>query len=893
MVLPKFSQIITEDKLRSGLPHIRDLNHEHFGHLIGKGHIKGDVTEKSDGQAFEVGHDHEGFYTRTSRSDRIRHAGGYKEAAHKRFGDNMDPSISKFHDDIHRSLHSNETLRKHLAKTHTSIKGEMFDKVQGTHVGPHHVNFVGTSYDKRKMGEKGTFVVHTRLPENKHLDHKKIEKLGDHHYNFTHDDVKHHIDVDATDIHQRYHALDKDLLHSRKHADREGKAAEKDKFEKIKHDLHTRIAKHTSKIHPKWGPETEGHVVHPHESNPHAPRIKIVDGNFMARKHANAKFHTEAVLTEGGNVHFGDSKTVPIKIEQRHERAKDVDHFLRHLNKEHNHEIFGKNEHTLNNHSAYSGSSHHMMNSKISDAELGKHKKTFGDVDVMVPHHASKHIEALKTGSKYGKFTVQGIKKIGDQHSVVVKHEDGQHHQVDFEYKEHDKHGEPTQFAKWSQNSDYGDMKHGLKGVHHKELINAVTSAHGRHGIVQVEKKTKTTHTPAEIRSHTFSPQHGLRDKHYPIHDASGHHLHHEGKPVYGEHPPGGYDKDLHSIHHKLFGKKPSTVDIHDMHSFKGVAHLVNKHFEHHHGQNVAKGYVDRIYGRGALDKDPHVDKHMKDHSVHELSKHIKFDPDTHAHWSKAKAAYAAKVNAKHGTHLKEDVKHEKHLHVAMAAGRFTGPTKEHEKLINNVLKQKTDHHYVFVMGPSDHSKTTEKDPLTVHEKISHLKKLYPEHKHVFVPGTTVHTKTPVAALSFIHFRHKDHADHLHLHVVAGKGEEGVEKNAGGSIDNYKNMVHRMNGTKFPERINDHGQKVGGDHRMNYKTTTFVGQERGTISGSKIRKFARDSDPNNKAHVHEFKSMLHSGVTHDHAKEIMHQIKHRKSLVEELGEIYDQVLAES
>lgn len=892
MNLPRFSVITEQTKLRQGLSHIRDLKHEHMKHLLSGDHYHAHVTEKSDGMAFEIGHDEHGVYTRTSRSDKMRKRGDYTAAAKAKFGDSYNPEISKNFDDIHHHLTSNKKLVDHLRKHRGSIKGEIYHKPQGTMIDKHHARFVGTAYDTRKMGEHGSLIVHSKLPENHHMP-TEVHRFGDHAFNVDTDHTGHSIKIPTKDLRERFHQLNHEVLHSRKHADREHKELEQRKFAAIKDEFHNRCAKAVSHIHPKWGPETEGHVLHP--TDPNHPRLKIVDGNFMARKHAMAKFVKESagnLITEGGNVHLGDKKTVPIPIEKRDSRREHVHEFLRSVNKAAGHHLFGKEEKALHSHSAYSGSSRHMMDASIATHELGKHKKKFGDVDVMVPHDSEHHLlHALKPGSKHGKFHVVGVRKIGSQHTAVVRHEDGDHNQIDFEYKPYKNH-EPTKFAQWSQNSHMKDLKTGLKGVFHKHLLNAVTSAHAKHGIIETIGKKKTKHEEGEVREHTFSPNHGLRAKHYPV-MKDGKHVHHGPHGVYSEHKTGEvpYDQDLHSIHHKLFGKKGSSVDIDSMHSFHGTAGLIKKHLHPSTHKKIVHSFIDKMYGKEArpLDNDHHEDLKVKEHAIGHLRKHLPaaFDAETNKLHHEKKTSFSEK----HNKPISESTSPKKEVHIAYAAGRFTGPTKEHQKLIDNVLAHPADHHHIFVMGPADHSKTTEKDPLTVHEKISHLKKLYPNHKHVFVPGTTIHTKTPAAALSWMHFRHKDKHDKMHLHVFAGQGEEGVEKNAGGSIDSYKNMIGRLNKTKFPERINEKGEKVGGDHRMNYKSVTYHGQDRGTTSGSVIRRHAYDSDHTNDKHVDQFRKMIHSGATHEHAREIMHQIKtFKQRRAESLREAYDMAL---
>lgn len=215
-------------------------------------------------------------------------------------------------------------------------------------------------------------------------------------------------------------------------------------------------------------------------------------------------------------------------------------------------------------------------------------------------------------------------------------------------------------------------------------------------------------------------------------------------------------------------------------------------------------------------------------------------------------------------------------VHVAMAAGRFTGATKEHHKLLQNLFSQKADHHYVFVMGPSTKEETTEKDPFTVEEKVAHLRKLYPDKAESFVPGNTQFTKTPNQAMAYVYHQHKHHG-RVNLTVVAGSGSAGVKTKsaAGGSIENYRELVAKYNKTKFPERI-EGGKKIGGDYRMNYSSTNFVENPRGETSGSVVRKFAHEHDHTNPAHVAAFKKLLHPNTTDEDASMLMRRMREAK-----------------
>lgn len=275
-------------KLRQGITHPMGLKHEDLSKLLATGRLKGAYTEKTDGMAFAIGHDENGFYTRTSHSAKMRNAGDYEKAARERFGDDFDPSISQHFDRIHRALENNPKLRKHLENefknrgNDTTLKGEMFYKPHGTPVGKNGLRFVGTTYDRDKMGGLGSFILHSRLPENQGHDVDKITKLGDKQFKFDHDVIdKSHVDEDVTDLKERLGKINVAALHSRKKDDAKLKERERQKVAEIAMELENRMRKHTSGFKKKWGPETEGHVFHP---DVEAPLIKLTSDTFQQFK---------------------------------------------------------------------------------------------------------------------------------------------------------------------------------------------------------------------------------------------------------------------------------------------------------------------------------------------------------------------------------------------------------------------------------------------------------------------------------------------------------------------------------------------------------------------------------------------------------------------------------
>lgn len=274
----------SEVKLRQGLSHISDLKHDQLSNLVSSGKVQGDVTEKSDGSAFEVGHDEHGFFTRTSHSDKMRNAGDYQEAARKRFGEGFDPSISAHFDRIHKELHSNPKLTSYLAQTPgKSIKGEIFYKPHGKPTDSGELRFVGTAYDPKKMGNSGSFIVHSKLADNAHHNIEHLKTLGDENFNIDHDDINKKVNVDVSGEKEALSKINPELLKSRKLSDKEAKLAETEKLNSIKSSIHNKLKDHLSGLKGKWGSETEGYVIHPPVGSS-APRVKIISDTFKQNK---------------------------------------------------------------------------------------------------------------------------------------------------------------------------------------------------------------------------------------------------------------------------------------------------------------------------------------------------------------------------------------------------------------------------------------------------------------------------------------------------------------------------------------------------------------------------------------------------------------------------------
>lgn len=612
-------------------------------------------------------------------------------------------------------------------------------------------------------------------------------------------------------------------------------------------------------------------------------------------------------ISEGGNLSFDDehgNKRVSdsIEVEHRDKQSKDFKDMFHSIDKsfheKHGHNLFGN---SLKNNTFASGSSQIYNDPNISTERMKKSKPHMGDYDVQIPEqHRSKLNDLLKPGQTHGKFLIHHVRTSGSQTHAIVKHkETGKYHQIDFEPVEYDeKTHEPTDYEKFSHSSDMGDTEKGLKGVHHKLLLQSVFSAHSKPVHIAKSsgrgKEKKEVLEPGQAAPHTFSVDKGLRQKWEKVGEK-------DGTDIVKEKPTKDsvYTKDLHQIYKAAFHKTPEHQDIKDIHSFGGLVDHIKKHIPSEHHGKIVKTFTEKLWhpSAQATSISPKEDKKLKEKAHAELERHFPSEVSSQKEETeKMKHNYYndPKKFARGENLVKESSDDESHYHVAIAAGRFTGPTLEHQKLLDKVFSQKADKHHVFVMGPSTKEQTTEKDPLTIQEKIEHLKKLYPEHKDSFVAGDHPHTKNPQKALVWAWHQHKDKAKNIHLNVVAGSGEEGIAKKsqAGGSLDSYKGIVDRYNHTKFPSSQNPDGTTKGGDTRMSYSSVKYTSNPRGNVSGSVMRKVARESDHNNRDHVEKFKSLLHSGFSHEDAKNLMKKIKERSSIKESTFKKVKRILGE-
>lgn len=265
-------------------------------------------------------------------------------------------------------------------------------------------------------------------------------------------------------------------------------------------------------------------------------------------------FTFKQYLKEGGNIMIGDVANNPVHVTEknRNDTQTDIHKTLGSIHdsfhKENGGHLFGKGKKALITGSAYAGSTKHLMSHGISDAEFAHHKPTSGDVDSQIPReHKDALAKHLTPGKKFGNYTVIGTKKHGNEVSAVMRHKNGQHHQFDFEGVDY-ANDQPTKGEQFAHSSNWEDTKKGIKGSHHKILLNAVGGS-----------------------VHKFSITHGLRSR--TDESKSG-------------------TKNPEEISHTLFGK---DADHKKIHSFQGISELIKKHVNPLRHQEIYDKFKDGV----------------------------------------------------------------------------------------------------------------------------------------------------------------------------------------------------------------------------------------------------------------------------------------------------------
>jgi len=191
--------------------------------------------------------------------------------------------------------------------------------------------------------------------------------------------------------------------------------------------------------------------------------------------------------------------------------------------------------------------------------------------------------------------------------------------------------------------------------------------------------------------------------------------------------------------------------------------------------------------------------------------------------------------------------------HGVLAYGRMNPPTIGHAKLVDKVHEVAKAHdasHKVVL----SHSEDPKKNPLSQEHKIKHAKRFFPKTNIV-----AADKKEPTI---FHHAAKMHHEGVKHLHVIAGDDR----------VKEYSHSLHKYNG---------HFDKEGHGYKFKSITVHSAGKRdphaKGTegMSASKMREHAT------KGHFEEFKKGVPSHVSHEHTKELYHDVRKGQGIKEE------------
>lgn len=187
-----------------------------------------------------------------------------------------------------------------------------------------------------------------------------------------------------------------------------------------------------------------------------------------------------------------------------------------------------------------------------------------------------------------------------------------------------------------------------------------------------------------------------------------------------------------------------------------------------------------------------------------------------------------------------------------LAFGRMNPPTSGHLKLIDKVRhtaeKQGASHHVVV-----SHSQDSKKNPLSPEQKVKHLRR--------YSPGTHF-TAASSDHPTILHHLAKLHASgHTHVTVVAGSDR----------VKEMHHLLHKYNGVKG-KHGHYHFKKIE-VHSAGHRDPDAEGTE--GMSGTKMREHAKNKD------FSSFRQGVPHHVSDEHAKELMHDVRHGMGLHED------------
>lgn len=201
--------------------------------------------------------------------------------------------------------------------------------------------------------------------------------------------------------------------------------------------------------------------------------------------------------------------------------------------------------------------------------------------------------------------------------------------------------------------------------------------------------------------------------------------------------------------------------------------------------------------------------------------------------------------------------------HAVLAFGRMNPPTTGHEKLVKKVkdiAREVGGTHHVVI----SHSQDPHKNPLSAEQKLKHAKRFFPDTN---LSTSDKHHPNFLSQASKLH-----KTGVTHLHMVAGSDRTGE----------YHKLLHKYNGVKGPHgHFNFRHIEVhsAGERDPDAEGTTGM-------SASKMRAHAHSNN------LKEFKKGVPKHVSHEHAKELMNDVRKGMNIKEDFESMLNTILSE-
>lgn len=174
----------------------------------------------------------------------------------------------------------------------------------------------------------------------------------------------------------------------------------------------------------------------------------------------------------GGNLSIGSFTAKPLSTKNRTELRDSIKSFIIKLDDLYYKE---KGKFFFINEVQFSGSSRFLFDEKIDNDELNQYKPFISDIDLLIrdchKQDLQNFIYDILNKNIKPDFIIKTIYKHGNETSILIKFGD-QYIQIDFVFVPD--HLFFTLYSAFLHYSSWEDCKLGIKGVHHKLLLNAI-----------------------------------------------------------------------------------------------------------------------------------------------------------------------------------------------------------------------------------------------------------------------------------------------------------------------------------------------------------------------------------------------------------------------------------